>query len=144
MQLPKFVLADNSDFPDDIFIIHLDFPRFIINLKDDEVEFLEDLEGEDETELESEMEHLITLAGEFYDKEMEGYEEIIFYLKYFSNKLTAAAKGDISSFCTAFLFCFKQFYNFRMIIKIGFQLFVNRFHHPKLILILSFFFKIMI
>ena len=75
MQLPKFVLADNSDFPDDIFIIHLDFPRFIINLKDDEVEFLEDLEGEDETELESEMEHLITLAGEFYDKEMENYEE---------------------------------------------------------------------
>jgi len=75
MQLPKFVLADNSEFPDDIFIIHLDFPRFIINLKDDEVEFLEDLEGEDETELEAEMEHLITLAGEFYDKEMEAYEE---------------------------------------------------------------------
>ena len=62
MQLPKFVLADNSDFPEDIFVIHLDFPRFIINLKDDEVEFLEDLEGEDETELESEMEHLITVS----------------------------------------------------------------------------------
>jgi hypothetical protein len=75
MQLPKFVLADNSEFPEDIFVIHLDFPRFIINLKDDEVEFLEDLEGEDETELESEMEHLITLAGEFYDKEVAGYEE---------------------------------------------------------------------
>jgi hypothetical protein len=75
MQLPKFVLADNSDFPDDIFIIHLDFPRFIINLKDDEVEFIEDLEGEDETELESEMEHLITLAGEFYDREIERYED---------------------------------------------------------------------
>lgn len=75
MELPKFVLADNSNFPDDIFIIHLDFPRFIINLKDDEVEFLEDLEGEDEKELESEMEHLITLAEEFYDKEMQAYEE---------------------------------------------------------------------
>ena len=75
MQLPKFVLADNSDFPEDIFIIHLDFPRFLINLKDDEVELLEDLEGEDETELESEMEHLITLAGEFYDREMIRYEE---------------------------------------------------------------------
>ena len=75
MELPKFVLADNSNFPDDIFIIHLDFPRFIINLKDDEVEFLEDLEGEDEKELESEMEHLITLAEEFYDIEMEAYEE---------------------------------------------------------------------
>lgn len=76
MELPKFLLADNSDLTDeDIFVIHLDFPRFIINLKDDEVEFLEDLEGEDETELESEMEHLITLAGEFYDREMERYGE---------------------------------------------------------------------
>ncbi|CAM4087241.1 MULTISPECIES: hypothetical protein [Flavobacterium] len=75
MTLPKFVIADNSDFPDDIFIIHLEFPQFIINLKDDEVEFLEDIEEEDEKELESEMEHLITLAGEFYDREMERYEE---------------------------------------------------------------------
>ncbi len=75
MELPKFVLADNSDFPDDIFIIHLEYPRFLINLKDDSVEFLEELDEEDEHELESEMEHLITLAGEFYDREMERYEE---------------------------------------------------------------------
>lgn len=75
MQLPKFVIADNTDFPDDIFVIHLDFPRFIINLKDDEVEFLEEIEDEDERELESEMEHLITLAGEFYDREMARYDE---------------------------------------------------------------------
>jgi hypothetical protein len=75
MELPKFVLADNSDFPDDIFIIHLEYPRFLINLKDDSVEFIEELDDEDEHELESEMEHLITLAGEFYDREMERYEE---------------------------------------------------------------------
>ncbi|MCL9804982.1 hypothetical protein NAT51_05600 [Flavobacterium amniphilum] len=75
MELPKFVLADNSDYPDDIFIIHLEYPRFLINLKDDSVEFLEELDEEDEHELESEMEHLITLAGEFYDREMERYEE---------------------------------------------------------------------
>jgi hypothetical protein len=75
MELPKFVLADNSDFPDDIFIIHLEYPRFLINLKDDSVEFIEELDDEDEHELESEMEHLITLAGEFYDREMERYED---------------------------------------------------------------------
>ncbi|MFK7000331.1 hypothetical protein [Flavobacterium oreochromis] len=75
MTLPKFVLADNSDFPDDIFIIHLEFPRFLINLKDDSVEFIEELDDEDESEIEREMEHLITLAGEFYDREMERYEE---------------------------------------------------------------------
>ncbi|WP_338410746.1 hypothetical protein [uncultured Flavobacterium sp.] len=72
---PKFILGDNSDFPDDIFIVHLDYPRFLINLKDDEVEFLEEIDEEDERELESEMEHLITLAGEFYDKEMEEFED---------------------------------------------------------------------
>ncbi|GAA4775636.1 MULTISPECIES: hypothetical protein [Flavobacterium] len=75
MELPKFVLADNSDFPDDIFIIHLEYPRFLINLKDDSVEFIEELDDEDEHEMESEMEYLITLAGEFYDREMERYEE---------------------------------------------------------------------
>lgn len=75
MDLPKFVLADNSDFPDDIFIIHLDYPRFILNLKDDEVEFMEEDEDLDEAELNAEMESLITQANAFYDREIERYEE---------------------------------------------------------------------
>jgi len=75
MELPKFVLADNTDFPDDIFIIHLDYPRFIINLKDDEVEFMEEPEDLDENELNEIMEGLIVLANEFYDREVQRYEE---------------------------------------------------------------------
>ena len=75
MELPKFVLGDNTDFPDDIFIIHLDYPRFIINLKDDEVEFMEDDEDLDEVELNEQMEKLITLANKFYDREIKRYEE---------------------------------------------------------------------
>ncbi|KVV14222.1 hypothetical protein ACRASX_01385 [Flavobacterium sp. TMP13] len=75
MELPKFLLGDNTDFPEDIFIIHLDYPRFIINLKDDEVEFLEDAEDLDEAELNAEMEGLIELANSFYDREMELYEK---------------------------------------------------------------------
>ncbi|MFP9119182.1 hypothetical protein ACLI08_15435 [Flavobacterium sp. RNTU_13] len=76
MELPKFVLADNTDFPDDIFIIHLDYPRFIINLKDDEVEFLEEPEEDiDENEFSAEMESLINQANAFYDREMERYEQ---------------------------------------------------------------------
>ncbi|AWA29990.1 hypothetical protein HYN48_07825 [Flavobacterium magnum] len=74
MELPKFVLADNSDFPEDIFIIHLDYPRFIINLKDDEVEIMEEAEDLDEAELNAEMESLIIEANAFYDREMERYE----------------------------------------------------------------------
>ena len=49
--------------------------RFIINLKDDEVECLEEPEDLDETELNAEMEGLIVAAGEFYDREMERYEK---------------------------------------------------------------------
>lgn len=75
MDLPKFLLGDNTDFPDDIFIIHLDYPRFIINLKDDEVEFLEEDEDLDEAELNAEMENLITQANAFYDREIARYEE---------------------------------------------------------------------
>lgn len=75
MDLPKFLLADNTDFPEDIFVIHLDYPRFIINLKDDEVEFLEEAEDLDEGELNEEMEMLISLATDFYDREVKSYEE---------------------------------------------------------------------
>ncbi len=75
MEVPKFVLADNTDFPDDIFIIHLEFPRFLINLANDEIEFLEEIDESEEAEVEAEMEHLITDAGAFYDREMKRYEE---------------------------------------------------------------------
>ena len=75
MELPKFVLADNTDHPEDIFIIHLDYPRFIINLKDDEVEFIEEPDDLDENELEEEMKTLIEQANAFYDREMERYEQ---------------------------------------------------------------------
>lgn len=75
MHLPKFVLADNTEYPDDIFIIHLEFPRFIINLNTDEVEFLETIEESDEAEIEAEIESLIVKAGTFYEREMERYVE---------------------------------------------------------------------
>ncbi|MGR7812034.1 hypothetical protein [Lacinutrix undariae] len=75
MELPKFLLGDNTDFPDGIYIVHTDFPRFIINLEDDEVEFLEEFDKEDEKEIESEMENLIQDATDFYDREVERYDE---------------------------------------------------------------------
>ncbi|QYA24057.1 hypothetical protein G3I01_00550 [Gramella sp. MT6] len=75
MELPKFILGDNTDFPESIFVIHTEFPRFIIDLKDDEVEWLEDFDKDDEKELSSEAESLITQANEFYDREVNRYEE---------------------------------------------------------------------
>lgn len=75
MELPKFILGDNTDLPNAIFVIHTEYPRFIINLEDDEVEWLEDFIKEDEKELESEAEGLIEAATAFYDREVSRYED---------------------------------------------------------------------
>ncbi len=75
MEFPKFLLGDNTDYPNAIFVVHTEFPRFIINLENDEVEWLEDFDDEDQKELESETENLIQLATDFYDREISRYEE---------------------------------------------------------------------
>lgn len=75
MDFPKYLLGDNSDYPTAIFVIHTEFPRFIINLEDDEVEWLEDFDKEDQKELEEEAENLIQGANDFYDREIARYEE---------------------------------------------------------------------
>jgi len=74
MSLPKFLLADNSNYPEDIFVLHTEYPRLLINLKDDSVEFFEDLSGENEQDLANEVSDLIEAASQFYDSEMGEYE----------------------------------------------------------------------
>lgn len=74
MVLPKFLLADNSSFPEDIFVLHTEFPRFLINLKDDKIEWFEDLSGEKEDDIADEVSKLIEAASDFYDHQIEGYE----------------------------------------------------------------------
>jgi len=75
MELPKFILGDNTDHPDAIYIIHTEFPRFIINLEDDEVEWFEEFDQHDEKELETDMENYIQQATDFYDREVERYDD---------------------------------------------------------------------
>ena len=70
MELPKFLIADNSSLQNVIFIIHTEYPRFIINITNDEVCWLEDFDKKDEKILYSESEKLIDEAFNFYDKEM--------------------------------------------------------------------------
>ena len=74
MTLPKFILGDNTQYPDAIFVVHTQFPRFIINLENDEVEWLEEFDKEDQKELEKETETAIKEASEFYDKEVASYQ----------------------------------------------------------------------
>ena len=69
MELPKFLLADNSSLQNVIFIIHTEYPRFIMNVTNDEVHWLEDFDKKDEEILNFESEQLINDALSFYDKE---------------------------------------------------------------------------
>ncbi|MFB9057128.1 hypothetical protein ACFFU9_10275 [Mariniflexile ostreae] len=75
MTLPKFILGDNTEHPNAIYVIHTEFPRFIINLEDDEVEWFEDFDDEDEKELQTETETAIEQATAFYDSEISKYDE---------------------------------------------------------------------
>ena len=51
---PKFILGDNTDMPDAMFVVHLEYPRFVLNLDTDEVEWLEEFEEEDVKKVNSE------------------------------------------------------------------------------------------
>ncbi|TAI49377.1 hypothetical protein [Flagellimonas allohymeniacidonis] len=75
MEVPKFLLGDNTDHPNSIFIVHTEYPRFIINLENDEVEWLEEFSKQDEEELANETESLIEAATAFYDREVSRYQE---------------------------------------------------------------------
>lgn len=75
MELPKYILGDNTDYPTAIFVIHTEFPRFVINLENDEVEWMEEFDNHDQKELESETENYIKEATEFYDREVARYED---------------------------------------------------------------------
>lgn len=74
MTLPKFLMGDNTDHPDDIFVVHTEYPQFIINLVNDEIEWMDDLKG-DEEELAIEIAQLVEEASLFYDREMERYAD---------------------------------------------------------------------
>lgn len=74
MELPQFLLGDNTDFPEEIFIIHLGMPRCIINLRNDDIELLEEADELSEAELRNELERIAIEATLFYDREMERYE----------------------------------------------------------------------
>ena len=72
---PKFILGDNTDMPNAMFVVHLEYPRFVLNLDNDEVEWLEEFDEEDTKELEAESENLTEEAIAFYEREITRIEE---------------------------------------------------------------------
>lgn len=61
--------------PDAMFVVHLEYPRFVLNIETDEVEWLEEFDEEDTKELEAESENLIEEAFAFYEREIARIEE---------------------------------------------------------------------
>lgn len=76
MNLPDFLVADNTDMPDEIFILHTQYPRFIWSVTSDEVEWIDELKGEEE-ELIAEIANLLESAEAFYEREMARLEQEI-------------------------------------------------------------------
>ena len=74
MDLPKFLIADSSELEDTIFVIHTAYPRFLINVINDEIHWMEEFEKEDREELEFQTTKLIDEALRFYDKEIKNFE----------------------------------------------------------------------
>ena len=75
MQTPKFLIADNSEYPEKMFILHTEFPRFLLDIETEELEWYDEFEEEPDMELEEEITELLKLAYAFFDKEMDSYEE---------------------------------------------------------------------
>ncbi|MGX1024081.1 hypothetical protein [Flavobacterium sp. CS20] len=71
MKYPRFLLADNSE-ADTIYVVHTEFPRFILNINTDELEFWETF---DEDEVKEEYDTLVKEAFDFYDNEIEQYSK---------------------------------------------------------------------
>jgi len=73
MDFPKFLVADNTDLPDAVYIVHTEFPDFILNLENDEIKWLDDIGDESEGDLTKILEGLIAEAEVFYTREVERY-----------------------------------------------------------------------
>ena len=73
-QLPEFLLADSSEYPDSIFVIHTAFPRFVINLQNDEIEWWESFTAEDKEIATQEVADWVEQATRFYDQQISSYE----------------------------------------------------------------------
>ena len=74
MEVPKFLIADSSTLQDEIFVLHTEYPRFLLNVSNDEILWLEEFGKEDQDELEKITEELIEEALAFFDTEIQSLE----------------------------------------------------------------------
>ena len=71
MNVPKFLLSSNSDLPEKLFVVHTEYPRFILNIINDEIFWLEEFDENDIKEIKDQTQILINQALDFYDNEID-------------------------------------------------------------------------
>lgn len=72
MFLPKFLIADNSEYPENTYVIHTEKPRFALDVDSEEIKWLgSEPEGDDE------IRDLTEKALAFYESELDNYEDEI-------------------------------------------------------------------
>lgn len=74
MEVPKFLVADNSSLQEEIFVLHTEYPRFLLNVANDDILWLEEFAQEDKKELAQITQDLIETALRFFDEEIEKME----------------------------------------------------------------------
>ena len=74
MDVPKFLIADNSSLQEEIFVLHTEYPRFLLNVANDDILWLEEFAQEDKKELEQITQDLIDAALNFFDEEIKKME----------------------------------------------------------------------
>ncbi|MBD8346529.1 MULTISPECIES: hypothetical protein [unclassified Dysgonomonas] len=70
MELPRFLIADNEEYPENTYVLHTEKPRFILDVDSEEFEILDGSEVEEEA-----MQDLIEQALGFYEAELDKYDE---------------------------------------------------------------------
>ncbi len=70
MELPKFLIADNEEYPENTYVLHTQKPRFILDVDTEEFEILDGSKVDDKA-----MQDLIEQALAFYEDELEKYDE---------------------------------------------------------------------
>lgn len=76
--LPKFLLADNSqELPDTIFVVHNEFPRFIVESDVDDFTSNQIIHWiDDQPDSESLIEQLLAEAEDFMEEEFNSQEDL--------------------------------------------------------------------
>lgn len=70
MELPRFLIADNEEYPENTYVLHTEKPRFILDVDTEEFEILDGSEVQEEA-----MQDLIEQALGFYEDELEKYDD---------------------------------------------------------------------